>query len=240
MTEEELALLKRHYRAISAQVRSIRGSKMPLSIDAMTGEQVREELITLHSSFPDAFPEFNIRSVYSGGYYKKEPVLIHLETLNAHIESVIESEMSLGPEPVTETRDFSFVSNADIREIIERDYIEAQKGFINECWKSVIILSGGMIEAILLDQLEQNETSAKKAQAAPKNNHLRKWHLADLIEVAVEIQVVEPGVSTLSHSVREYRNLVHPGNQLRNNLSANREEARIALEVLHMVDRDLS
>jgi hypothetical protein len=36
------------------------------------------------------------------------------------------------------------------------------------------------------------------------------------------------------------RNLVHPGNELRQKLAFGHEEARIALEVLNMVDRELT
>lgn len=42
-----------------------------------------------------------------------------------------------------------------------------------------------------------------------------------------------------AHSVREYRNLVHPGREVRENLSFGREEAAIALEVLRILVRDL-
>ncbi len=44
----------------------------------------------------------------------------------------------------------------------------------------------------------------------------------------------------LSHSVRQYRNLIDPGNELRQQLLFGHEEARIALEILNMVDRELT
>jgi hypothetical protein len=75
---------------------------------------------------------------------------------------------------------------------------------------------------------------------APRNTDPTKWDLSDLINVAVDLKLVRTGVEKLSHSVREYRNLVHPGNELRNKLTFDAEEARIAIEVLDMVHRELS
>jgi hypothetical protein len=69
---------------------------------------------------------------------------------------------------------------------------------------------------------------------------LTKWDLRDLIAVCVDLKLVSPGVERLSSPVREYRNLVHAGNELRTGLVFGSEEARIALEVLNMVHRDLS
>jgi hypothetical protein len=61
-----------------------------------------------------------------------------------------------------------------------------------------------------------------------------------LILVAVDLRLVTPGVEKLSHSVREYRDLVHPSVQVRTQLKSDKEEARIAIEVLNMLHRDLS
>jgi len=66
------------------------------------------------------------------------------------------------------------------------------------------------------------------------------WDLSNLIDVAVELSLVFAGVEKLSHSIREYGNLVHPGNELRNKLCFDAEEATIAIEVLNIVQRDSS
>jgi hypothetical protein len=115
-----------------------------------------------------------------------------------------------------------------------------QRAYVANCWKSVIILAGGAIEALLLDALSSDIAKAKAASSAPNKADLTKWDLADLINVAVEIHVVPNSVDKLSHSVRQYRNLVHPGNELRQRLTFDHEEARIAFEVLNMVDRELT
>ncbi len=142
--------------------------------------------------------------------------------------------------PVTQTREFSFVKDTELRKLIERDYIEIQRAYVASCWKSVIILSGGAIEAILLDLLQQNQSAAMAAPKTPKKPDITKWDLADLINVCVELKLVDQSVEKLSHPVREYRNLVHPGNEIRNKLVFGTEEAKIALEVLHIVHRGLS
>jgi hypothetical protein len=146
--------------------------------------------------------------------------------------------------PVTETREFTCVSDAALRRILERDYQEIQRAYIATCWKSVIILAGGAIEATLADLLLRHQERAVKATKAPSRPDVRadprQWDFTTLIDVAVELELVSVGVEKLSHAVRGYRNLVHPGNEIRTKLTFGAEEARIAIEVLNMVHRDLS
>ncbi|TMC00327.1 MAG: hypothetical protein E6J42_01145 [Chloroflexi bacterium] len=147
------------------------------------------------------------------------------------------------PRPVTPSpagREFAFVKDGSLRVCLERDYAEIQRAYDAKCWKSVIILSGGAIEAILLDLLQADPARALQATGAPKRPDLTKWDLADLINVAVELNLVAAGVDKLSHPIRSYRNLVHPGNELRTGLKFGGEEAKIALEVLHILHRDLT
>jgi hypothetical protein len=142
--------------------------------------------------------------------------------------------------PVTEKREFTFINDNDLRAIIERDYSEIQKAYVSGCWKSVLILCGGAIEAILTDLLVSNDAATKATKSAPKEPDITRWDLSDLINVAVELRLVYAGVEKLSHPLREYRNLVHPSNELRNKLRFSVEEAKIAVEILNMVHRDLS
>lgn len=148
--------------------------------------------------------------------------------------------------PVMQLKEFPFVKDTALRTIIERDYQELQQAFIANCWKSVIVLSGGTIEAVLIDLLLQHESRAKTSGKAPKGKkdgkapNVRDWGLVYLILVSVELKLVNPGVDKLSHSIREYRNLVHPMVEIKTLLRVDAEEAKIALEVLNMILRDLS
>jgi hypothetical protein len=56
----------------------------------------------------------------------------------------------------------------------------------------------------------------------------------------VDLKLVTPCALTVSRATHAYRNLVHPGSELRTRLSFAAEEARIAVTALEMIHRDLS
>jgi hypothetical protein len=134
---------------------------------------------------------------------------------------------------------FRFISELPLREILEKIIVEIQKAFVSECWKSVIILAGGSIEAILLDRLSYDADRARAAKSAP-SCELSKWDLSELIKVAVKMKIVELSAERAANAVRMYRNLIHPGVELRSKLSVDRLEAEGALNILKVVHRDLS
>jgi hypothetical protein len=195
------------------------------------------------SELPELLLPFDSREFYShpGGvtteYYKAGGIIMHisrnLSKLKVRVDDSTQS-------PAISTKSFHFISDADLRKIIERDYHEIQKGMISESWKSVIIISGGSIEAILLDLLSKNLTISMASAKAPARSDINRWTLNELIDVALEEKLINPGIATLSHSVREYRNLIHPGVEVSKGLKVEPEEGKIALIVLDMLIRELS
>lgn len=203
---------------------------------------VQEEVERIESACPGLLPKLDPTgdAVWRGEgaiRYRANVLVSYLNRAIARLEVEIDSPTA---SPVTQAKTFPFVRDVRIRDIIERDYSELQRAFIAECWKSVILLAGSSIEALLVDLLEQNQPSAVAAKAAPRPTDITRWDLSDLIKVAIELKLISTGVEKLSHSIREYRNLIHPGNEVRNALGFGREEARIAIEVLHMLHRELS
>ena len=65
-----------------------------------------------------------------------------------------------------------------------------------------------------------------------------EWNLSELITVANDLKKIKVGVDKLSYSLREYRNLVHPGKELTSGFEVKEEEATIALNVVKMVLRE--
>jgi hypothetical protein len=243
MNQEKLRKLRAYYHSLLGLQHIIDdAAKEHPNMEGTPVRVLADEIARLRADFPSLVPEFRQGDYYShqsGGslYFKVAGIRSYLAVTLASLKIAIEEPEST---PVTETREFSFVADAELRKVVERDYAETQRAYIAKCWKSVIILSGGAIEAILVDRLLQDVARARSASKAPKGPDITRWDLADVINVCVELGLVSPGAERLSHSVRQYRNLVHPGNEVRNRLTFDAEEARIALEVLHIIHRDLS
>lgn len=172
-----------------------------------------------------------------GEYFNREGIKAHMNRNIAKARAQLDTQST---NVVIDAKDFDFITDPVIKQILERDYQEIQRGVISASWKSVIILCGGSIEAILLDLLQKNTDSIKSSSKIPQESDLTKWTLDSIIDVSVDINIVNSSVGKLSHTIREYRNLIHPGKEKRSNLKVKAEEATIALEVLKMIIRDFS
>ncbi len=143
-----------------------------------------------------------------------------------------------------DTPNFSFVADQKLRHIIERDYAELQEAKQASAVKTRLILSGGLIEAFLLDTLERVGEAAVKARTAEKDNKgkvrsLDNWSLSSLIDVAAELSLISDGAVKLSDMVRDFRNLVHAGKESRGDYVIGEHEAEAAEAGLNAVIRDL-
>ena len=249
MNEDQLKRLRGLYHSIYGQQQLLMNMKLSGPVEncpKSTVLSLLEDFKQVNLEFPELIESFK-DGAYSGfqygppgaqqKYYNLPGVLAYASAVLGRMKVLIPQSSST---PVTESLHFSFIKDSNIMEIVDRDYNEIQRAYISECWKSVIILCGGTIEAILLDLLGSHQQEAKQSKSAPKEPDISRWGLSELIDVAVELEYIKQGVGKLSHPLREYRNLVHPGNEIRNNLHFDAEEARISIEVLNMLHRDLT
>lgn len=242
MEREQLTKLRSYYHSLLEQQRVLNSfDSNTIYVDTLCMQPLVDELSQLTNEFPEVVPAFSRGKFHVVSTYNDSMNLVGLRTFTAmalgRLKIAIEQPEH---DPVTEPKLFSFINNTKLRAIVERDYLELLRAYIASCWKSVIILCGGTIEAILLDLLKSDEESAKATQSAPKQTDINRWDLSQLIDVVLELKLVSPSVEKMSHPIREYRNLVHPGNELRNQLIFDEEEAKIAIEVLNILHRDLS
>ncbi|MFI5397028.1 MAG: hypothetical protein ACHQ9S_15945 [Candidatus Binatia bacterium] len=145
---------------------------------------VQEEVDRIENACPGLLPKLDPTgdALWRGEgqvRYRTNVIVSYLNRAIARLEVECDSPAAA---PVTQRRTFPFVRDGRIRDIIERDYSELQRAFIAECWKSVILLAGGSIEALLVDLLGQNEPSASAAKSAPRLSDISRWDLSDLIK----------------------------------------------------------
>ncbi|MBK7871744.1 MAG: DUF4145 domain-containing protein [Saprospiraceae bacterium] len=94
----------------------------------------------------------------------------------------------------------SIVSNIEYREILLRDYSELRKCFENNLYKSTIVLSGSILEAVLIEYYVSTGNSEKEA------NEVTKLKLFQLIDKAANDNLISERAKNLSSVVRDYRN----------------------------------
>jgi len=154
--------------------------------------------------------------------------------------------------------DFGFVGSADLRTSLQSDYAELEKALQGELWKSACVLAGSIAEAALLDYINI------LGHCSATQEDLGREMLPGLINAAVGIDVLtasQPQAVTwslkdltqagrdalrsdsdralrtvylMSSAVKDFRNLIHPGRELRLREKADRN---IAMAARAFVDR---
>ena len=137
--------------------------------------------------------------------------------------------------------DFQFIRNKEIKNLLARDWEEAQKAFHNELHKSTVVLCGTILESLLIDALSRNEQEAKfnyyqkYLEGKNKENKPREienWKLYELIEIAKFQGIISADAAKLSHIVKDYRNLIHLLAQERDRLHIDSHVASAVVQLL--------
>lgn len=146
-----------------------------------------------------------------------------------------------------ERPDFSFITDPDLRSIIERDYEEIQRCLASEAYKAATVMCGSVMEALLLDALLMDEAKARRSPKAPKDKkgevikNFGRWALNSMIEVTVDLGIIpKETLGFTSHAVREHRNLIHPAVETRKKIAPEKEEANAARAALDLIIKNLS
>lgn len=114
---------------------------------------------------------------------------------------------------------------------------EAEIARDNGAYRAVVFLCGSVLEGVLLGATSQFPDSFKGANAAPKTKSgaLKKfphWTLAQLIAVASEIGMVSPDVTKWSDALRNFRNYIHPHQEMMSEFSPDKRTAQMCLTTL--------
>lgn len=121
--------------------------------------------------------------------------------------------------------------------IIENRLAEARIALKAGAHLSVIFLCGSVLEAVLLGAAQKEPARFNQANASPKASdgivkRFHEWSLAQFIEVACEIGLLKPDVKKFSHGLRDFRNYIHPYEQMVSGFSPDEHTAKVCFQVL--------
>lgn len=161
--------------------------------------------------------------------------------------SIIELKISLFKEEIKESEFISKTFEVEtsglnlgyfISEIIDDRLDEIEKCINSGASLAAVIITGSTMEGVLMgvairySKFFINASSAPKDAKSLKTKKIQEWSLNNLIDVAYEIGLINLDVKKFSHAVRDFRNFVHPYEQMTNNFCPDKNTALICLQVL--------
>jgi hypothetical protein len=126
---------------------------------------------------------------------------------------------------------FDFIADERLRAALQADYAELQSCIHSQAWKAALVMSGSIVEAVLVDHL------ITTGQKKPDPLHME---FAALIERCRAIGTLSPRTADLSSVIRLYRNLIHPGRLIRLNEAYTEDDANVANSLVSMITQEVS
>ena len=134
--------------------------------------------------------------------------------------------------------------DAGVAPILEARIAEARKALKAGAYLSVIFLCGSVLEGALLGAAQADPAMFNRANCAPKDKTgkvrpFQDWTLAAFIDAACEVGLISPDVRKFGHGLRDFRNYIHPYQQLVSGFAPDEHTAKVCFQVLKAALADL-
>lgn len=150
----------------------------------------------------------------------------------------------LNHEKIFLEKDFGNISirklplESNLISILEKRLEEARRCHHANSSLAVIFLAGSVLEGILLGIALKYPSKFNQAKNAPRDKsekvkRFHEWSLAQLIDVAYELEFLKLDVKKFSHELRDFRNYIHPYQQMTSKFQPDKHTAEICLQVLN-------
>jgi len=158
-----------------------------------------------------------------------DPVVTEQEFLHRQYQSISIKKLTIDPNLVP---------------VLESRLAEAQH-CLAAAPLATIFLCGSILEGILLGVALQSPKEFNQAANSPKDKDnkvksFQEWSLAQFIDVAHGLGALKLDVKKFSHELRDFRNYIHPYQQLASKFTPDKHTAEICLQVLRAAIADLS
>lgn len=158
-----------------------------------------------------------------------DPVATEQEFLHRQYHNISIKDLSIDPNLIP---------------VLESRLAEAQNCLMSAPL-ATIFLCGSILEGILLGVALQKPKEFNQAANSPKDKDnkvkpFHEWSLAQFIDVAHGLGALKLDVKKFSHELRDFRNYIHPYQQLASKFTPDKHTAEICLQVLKAAIADLS
>jgi len=124
-----------------------------------------------------------------------------------------------------------------ITEILKLRVDEIEKCLAAGAPLSVIFLAGSTLEGVLLGVALKHPKEFNQSISSPRDKdgkvrHYPDWTLSNFIDVAYEVGIIAEDVKKFSHTLRDFRNYIHPYQQMSSRFNPDIHTAKISWQVL--------
>ena len=129
------------------------------------------------------------------------------------------------------------ICDIDLREILKRDLKECAYSVLLEQNKSAIVLSGSIIEALLIYIIKDHgileyDLVGLRNRKSTCMKQIDEMILDELLFVSNKSKLLSDTNYYLSHFSREYRNVIHPNKEIRGKMEISTENAHLMWKIL--------
>jgi hypothetical protein len=132
-------------------------------------------------------------------------------------------------------RRFEFVHNAQLRPILQQAFADSRRVFDEGDFRRALILSCGVLEAVITDALAHREDTGRGSFDGP----IADWSFDTRIASAERAGLILGGCARLPPVARAYRELTDADGHLRSDVPVSERDAQLVRQVLLVVLRDL-
>lgn len=170
----------------------------------------------------------------------------------ARLAGTKSAEDSAATEDEFIARDFAGVSvdklslDPVVSGILKQRLEEIKRGLSAKTPLAVIFLCGSTLEGILLGVASMKPREFNQSPLSPKHRdtgkvkHFPDWTLNEFINVARDLNLLGEDVKKFSHALRDFRNYIHPYEQMSSGFNPDEHTAKICWQVLQAAIYQLS
>jgi hypothetical protein len=129
--------------------------------------------------------------------------------------------------------------------VLQHRIKEIERCFSGEAPLAVILLAGSTLEGVFFGLAinhprQFNATNSSPKYSDGKVKQFQEWNLSSFIDVARELGLIQYDTQKFSHSLRDFRNYIHPFQQMTSGFNPREHTAKICLQVLKAVISEIS
>lgn len=132
--------------------------------------------------------------------------------------------------------------DASLNDALASRMLEAQACIDGKAYLAAVILSGSVLEGLCLGYGSKHAERVNRAYVVQYNKpspRFHEWKLREWIEVLGRLGDLSPNVEKFGHALRDFRNFVHPAEQLAHRFAPDQHTARIGFQVVVAAIADL-